>query len=640
MFSSLLIANRGEIAVRIARSAKRMGLRTIAVHSDADRDAPHVRLADEAYRIGPAPAGESYLDIERVLAAARASGAEAVHPGYGFLSENADFAEACAAAGITFVGPPAAAIRAMGLKDEAKRIMEEAGVPVVPGYRGDNQGVEFLKRKAYEIGYPILVKAVAGGGGKGMRRVDKALGFEDALAAARREAKAAFGNERVLLERFVASPRHIEVQVFADSRDDVVHLGERDCSLQRRHQKVIEEAPAPGMSEALRMTMGQAACDAARAVGYRGAGTVEFIVDGSKGLTADGFYFMEMNTRLQVEHPVTEMVTGQDLVEWQLRIAAGEPLPLRQDQVRLTGHAMEARVYAEDPARDFLPSTGTLHLCRFPEGEGVRVDSGVTQGSIVSEHYDPMIAKVLAHAATREAALDRLDGALERTLIAGPRTNIAFLRALLANERFRDAAFDTQLIDRELDALVARAEPDANDLGAAAEAFVEADRAAANALAARFDPAADRSPWSLPDAFQIGPARDRRVEMMLDDERVDAEPVPASWRDVATSGGDVFVLRDGHQFRLSRVDPSSAIAADGPGGQAAVRAPMTGRVILVAVTPGAVVTRGQTLFTVEAMKMEHAVTAPRDGAILEVAVAVSDQVREGQVCVTFDGGET
>jgi 3-methylcrotonyl-CoA carboxylase alpha subunit len=396
MIKSLLIANRGEIACRVIRTAKALNIRTVAVYSDADVNARHVREADEAYRLGPAPVAESYLRTGRILKIASDAGVDAIHPGYGFLSEKADFAELCAEAGMIFVGPPPSAIRAMGLKDKAKIIMSEAGVPVVPGYHGDKQDAEFLKRKAYETGYPVLIKAVAGGGGKGMRRVNKAIEFDAALDAAMREAKSSFGNDRMLIEKFVASPRHIEIQVFADGHGNVVHLFERDCSLQRRHQKVIEEAPAPGMSEELRNIMGKAACDAARAVGYQGAGTVEFIVDGEGGLKPDGFFFMEMNTRLQVEHPVTEMITGTDLVEWQLRVASGEKLPLLQDELQINGHAVEARVYAEDPETGFLPSTGRLAAVSFPDG--VRVDSGVETGDEISPFYDPMIAKLITMA--------------------------------------------------------------------------------------------------------------------------------------------------------------------------------------------------------------------------------------------------
>ncbi len=459
MFSSVLIANRGEIACRIARTARRLGMRTIAVYSQADAGALHVRVCDEAHEIGAPPAAESYLRIDKLIAVAKAARAQCVHPGYGFLSENAAFAQACLDAGIAFVGPPPAAIAAMGLKDRAKALMEKAGVPVVPGFHGEKQEPKFLKEKAYETGYPVLIKAVAGGGGKGMRRVDRHADFEEALAAAQREANSAFGDGRVLIEKYVASPRHIEMQIFADRHGNAIHLNERDCSLQRRHQKVIEEAPAPGMSAELRAVMGKAAVAAAKAAAYEGAGTVEFIADGSAGLKASAFWFMEMNTRLQVEHPVTEAITGLDLVEWQFRIAAGEKLPLTQGQVPLQGHAVEARLYAEDPERGFLPSTGTLLALALPAGEGLRVDAGVEKGSDITPYYDPLIAKVIAQGADRAEALDRLGAALERTIVAGPRSNAGFLAALCRAAEFRSGKFDTGFIDRNLAALGATPQP-------------------------------------------------------------------------------------------------------------------------------------------------------------------------------------
>ncbi|PIW25862.1 MAG: 3-methylcrotonyl-CoA carboxylase, partial [Rhodospirillales bacterium CG15_BIG_FIL_POST_REV_8_21_14_020_66_15] len=459
MFKSLLIANRGEIACRVIATARRLGIRTVAVFSDADRAAMHVALADDAVRIGPAPAAESYLNQGAILDAVRETGAEAVHPGYGFLSENPAFAEAVAAAGAVFVGPPPSAIKAMGLKDAAKKLMQDAGVPVVPGYLGDDQDAGTLAREADKIGYPVLIKAVAGGGGKGMRRVDGAADFQAALEGARREAAASFGDDRMLIEKYLTRPRHIEVQVFADSHGDAVHLFERDCSLQRRHQKVIEEAPAPGMTPELRTRMGAAAVTAAKAIKYQGAGTVEFILDGKDGLAQGAFFFMEMNTRLQVEHPVTEMITGQDLVEWQLRVAAGEPLPCAQEELRIDGHAVEARLYAEDPANGFLPASGTLHHLAFPQAtRSVRIDTGVAEGDTVTPFYDPMIAKVIAHGADRTEALDRLTAALNATEVAGMATNRRFLARLAAHAGFRRGEVDTGLIDRDLDAL---AEPDA-----------------------------------------------------------------------------------------------------------------------------------------------------------------------------------
>src|SRR5262245_22241406 len=466
MFTSVLIANRGEIACRIARTARRMGLRTIAIYSDVDATALHVRQCDEAYPIGPAPAGESYLVVNKLIAVAKQARAECMHPGYGFLSENAAFPEACLDAGIVFVGPPASAIRAMGLKHHAKALMEKAGVPVVPGYHGELQEAKFLKQKAYEIGYPVIIKPLAGGGGKGMRRVDRHADFDAALEGAQREAKSSFGDPRVLVEKYVARPRHIEVQIFADRHGNVIHLGERDCSLQRRHQKVMEESPAPGMTTELRARVGAAAVAAAKATGYVGAGTVEFIADATNGLQADRFWFMEMNTRLQVEHPVTEAVTGLDLVEWQFRIAAGEKLPLVQDQIAPGRHAVEARLYAEDPERGFLPSTGRLVDLQFPEIDGLRVDTGIERGSEVTPFYDPMVAKLIAHGRTREEAFDRLAVALERTIVAGPRTNIKFLTALCRNGSVRKGDFDTSFIDRNLADLGAT--PQGLDRGAVA----------------------------------------------------------------------------------------------------------------------------------------------------------------------------
>jgi acetyl-CoA carboxylase biotin carboxylase subunit len=446
MFGKLLIANRGEIAVRVLRTAKRMGAATVAVYSDADAGALHVALADEAVRIGPAPAAESYLKIDAIIAAAKQTGADAIHPGYGFLSEKAEFAEACAKAGIVFVGPPPSAIRAMGLKDRAKALMAKAGVPVVPGYLGDDQSTDHLAKEAGKIGYPVLIKAVAGGGGKGMRKVEAAGEFVSALEGAQREAKSAFGDDRVLIEKYVSRPRHIEVQVFGDSHGDAVYLFERDCSLQRRHQKVIEEAPAPGMSAAMRKQMGEAAVKAAKAVNYSGAGTVEFIADASDGLKADRFWFMEMNTRLQVEHPVTEAITGTDLVEWQLRVAAGEKLPKKQSELSIHGHAIEARLYAEDPQKGFLPSIGTLTHLKFPDD--VRVDSGVRRGDAVSIFYDPMIAKVIAHDETREGAAAKLARAMRHTEVAGVTTNAAFLARALAHPAFVSGDIDTAFIER------------------------------------------------------------------------------------------------------------------------------------------------------------------------------------------------
>jgi 3-methylcrotonyl-CoA carboxylase alpha subunit len=647
MFSSVLIANRGEIALRVARTAKRLGLRTIAVYSEADRDAPHVRACDEAEAIGPAPARDSYLAIEKLIAAARRARADCVHPGYGFLSENPEFAEACAAAGIVFVGPPPAAIRAMGLKDRAKALMEKAGVPVVPGYHGVRQEPSFLRQKAYEIGYPLLIKAVAGGGGKGMRRVDKHAEFEEALAGAVREASSAFGDGRVLIEKHVDAPRHIEVQIFADARGNVIHLNERDCSLQRRHQKVIEEAPAPGMTPALRAAMGEAAIEAARAVGYVGAGTVEFIASGANGLKPDAFWFMEMNTRLQVEHPVTEATTGLDLVEWQFRVAAGEELPLAQDQVRLDGHAVEARLYAEDPVKGFLPSTGKVVALEWPAGEGVRVDAGIEAGGEVTPFYDPLIAKVIAHAETRAAALDRLADALDRTLIAGPRSNLGFLAALLRAAEFRAGRFDTGFIARHFDALVPPAALDAAAAAAGAQRLLarEEERLARRREAAQQMP----SPWDARDGFQLGGARVLAVPLAVDNEDATALVTYGADGAVVTvaghaaaadarlieAGAAVYVLRHGRQtvVRLASAERADAAHA-GEGG--AVAAPMHGKVLDVLVSPGETVRKGQRLALIEAMKMEHALTAPWDGIVADVSVTAGSQVAEGAELMRID----
>ena len=638
MFASVLIANRGEIACRIARTARILGMRVIAVHSAADARALHVRAADEAIEIGPAPAAESYLVIERLIAAAQATNAQCIHPGYGFLAENADFAEACRVAGFAFIGPPPAAIRAMGLKDRAKTLMERSGVPVVPGYHGERQEPDFLKRKAYEIGYPVLIKPVAGGGGKGMRKVERHAEFDAALAAAQREAKAAFGDAQVLIEKYVKAPRHIEIQVFADRHGHIIHLGERDCSLQRRHQKVIEEAPAPGMTLALRARMGEAAVAAAKAVGYEGAGTVEFIADSTGGLKADGFWFMEMNTRLQVEHPVTEAVNGLDLVEWQFRVAAGEPLPLKQDQVRLQGHAVEARLYAEDPAHGFLPSTGKLAGLRFPDG--LRVDSGVAEGDTVSPFYDPMIAKLIAQAETREDALDKLADALEATIVAGPRSNAGFLAALARAPQFRSGDFDTGFIDRHLAELGAAPQPlDRAAAAAGAAALIAQEQARLAALCA---PDAPASPWDADDGFQLGGARALQVPLIAEGENLTADVrydnggrhitiagvAPASDTHVVAADDAVYVLRAGRQTRVSLRD--AALEEGGEAGHGGlVRAPMHGKVLAVLVAEGDTVTRGQRLAIIEAMKMEHTLVAPIDGVVAEIAVGADAQVAEG-----------
>ena len=647
MFASVLIANRGEIAVRIARTARRMGLRTIAVYSDADAHALHVRCCDAAFPIGPAPAAASYLVAERLIATAKQACADCIHPGYGFLAENAEFAAACAAAGIAFVGPPPDAIRAMGLKDRAKTLMAKAGVPVVPGYHGERQEPDFLKRKAYETGYPVLIKAVAGGGGKGMRRVDRHSEFDGALAGATREASAAFGDPRVLIEKYVAAPRHIEIQVFADRHGHVIHLNERDCSLQRRHQKVIEEAPAPGMTAELRALMGAAAVEAARAVGYEGAGTVEFIADGARGLRPDGFWFMEMNTRLQVEHPVTEAVTGLDLVEWQFRVAAGEPLPLTQEQVRLDGHAVEARLYAEDPERGFLPSTGKLVALDLPQHDGIRVDSGVVAGDEVTPYYDPMIAKVIAHGATRGETLDRLAGALDRTLVAGVRSNAGFLAALLRAQEFRAENFDTGFIERHLEALGAVPQPldrAAVAAGAARLLAREAARLTGDAAETEWS-----SPWDAGDGFQLSGPRETTLMLDVEGEAASASVryragvasvtvdgvAPASDARLIDADDAVYVSRRGRQtvVRLRTLDPFDA-AHLGEGGR--VSAPMHGKVIEILVAPGDAVHKGQRLAVIEAMKMEHALIAPIDGTVADVRVSAGSQVADGALVMTIE----
>lgn len=641
MFSSVLIANRGEIALRIIRTARRLGMRTVAVYSDADADAPHRRAADVAVNIGPPPAGESYLVIDKIIEAARETGAACIHPGYGFLAENAAFAEACAQAGLTFVGPPAQAIRAMGLKDAAKELMEQAGVPVVPGYHGSRQNADFLKQKAYEIGYPVLIKAVAGGGGKGMRRVEKAIDFDAALEAARREAKNAFADDRVLIEKFIANPRHIELQVFADGHGNAVHLFERDCSLQRRHQKVLEEAPAPGMTEEVRGAMGAAAVAAAKAVGYRGAGTVEFIADGSAGLRCDGFWFMEMNTRLQVEHPVTECITNQDLVEWQFRIAAGETLPMAQDDVAIDGHAIEVRLYAEDPDTGFLPSSGTLDVLALPRGQGIRVDSGVVEGGVVSPHYDPMIAKIISHGGDRGEALDRLRAALSETVVAGPKSNLAFLAAVSRNEAVRAGGFDTELCDREIGNLTG---------GAVGDAVVAK---AVSVLVGSTSENCDvdwTDPWAARDGFQLGGVRDIGQPIKVEGEKREARLI---WRDgvffagvgdaLSTAAPDdavryltdiAYALEDGRAVKVELDDPLTW-DAEGDDGRGHIRAPMHGKVIAVYVAAGDAVTRGDRLFVVEAMKMEHVVAAPRDGVVEAVLADAGDQVEDGGEVVTL-----
>ena len=657
MFTKILIANRGEIACRVAATARRLGIRTVAVHSDADAQAQHVLACDEAVRLGgPAPK-DSYLRGDLIIAAARATGAQAIHPGYGFLSENEDFAQACADAGLVFIGPPPSAIQAMGLKAESKRLMAQAGVPLVPGYHGADQDPALLQREADRIGYPVLIKASAGGGGKGMRAVASSAGFQDALASCKREAISSFGDDAVLVERYVTRPRHIEIQVFADAQGQCVYLFERDCSVQRRHQKVLEEAPAPGMTEARRREMGQAAVAAAQAVGYVGAGTVEFIAEPA----ADGelrFYFMEMNTRLQVEHPVTEAITGLDLVEWQLRVAAGQPLPLRQDELRIHGHAIEARLCAENPDAQFLPATGTLQVYRTPPGAAnferadLRVDGGVREGDAISPYYDSMIAKLIVWGADREQALARLDAALAQTHIVGLHTNVAFLRRVVTSRSFALADLDTALIERERAALFDAA-PLPLPLVAAG--------VVAQALA-REASLQTRDPWSRRDGWRLHGSAHRRFDLELQGQphtvllershrgemtlvvggqRLAFSVQSASVeRHVVVVGERRWVLSvyaRGERIAVFAPEGSAvagqvdllAHAGDGAAEGGRLTAPMPGKVVAFLAKPGDRVTQGQPLAVLEAMKMEHTITAPRDGTVQELLYAAGDQVGEG-----------
>ncbi|MCR9222248.1 MAG: acetyl/propionyl/methylcrotonyl-CoA carboxylase subunit alpha [Alphaproteobacteria bacterium] len=670
MFAKILIANRGEIACRVIRTARRMGIATVAVYSDADAAAQHVKQADEAVRLGPAPARESYLLVEKILEACRATGAEAVHPGYGFLSENAGFADALEAAGIAFIGPPADAIRAMGSKSQAKALMDKAGVPLVPGYHGDEQDPDFLAARAEEIGYPLLIKAAAGGGGKGMRLVERAADFADALASCKREAAASFGDDHVLVERFVTRPRHIEMQVFADSHGKAVHLFERDCSVQRRHQKVIEEAPAPFMPETLRAEMGKAAVDAAQAIGYRGAGTVEFIAETAEDGAPAAFFFMEMNTRLQVEHPVTEAVTGQDLVEWQIRVAAGEPLPRAQEDLGLCGHALEARLYAEDAENGFLPAIGRLDRLRMPEGAaGLRIDSGVVEGDAVTVHYDPMIAKVIAHGADRTEALARLARGLEQVEAVGVVTNRDFLIRLARHPAFRAAALDTGFIEKHGADLIppaGRAAPDrVLALAALGEVMGRAEAAQAKA-AGSGDP---HSPFALSTGWRLndwsfndlyydagagevtvrcrylagggygldlpGGSVEARAERLADG-RLAVDFDGAKTRVAVAVGAEAVTVVDGAEtWRIQRIDRLAAAGMEEADSGALV-APMPGKVTAVHVAAGDAVAAGQALLVLEAMKMEHTVRAPKDGTVAEVRFADGEQVGEGATLITFE----
>ena len=645
MLKRVLIANRGEIALRIIRTARRLGIETIAVASEPDLQAPFARAADVLVPIGPGPATESYLAQDKIIAAAKATGADAIHPGYGFLAENAAFAEAVTAAGLIFIGPSADAMRKLGGKAEAKSISIEAGVPVVPGYQGEDQHPEILAEAARRIGYPVMIKAVAGGGGRGMRLVEQESDFLQLLESAQREAQAAFGDPRILLEKLVQAPRHIEVQVFGDSHGNVVHLFERDCSLQRRNQKVIEEAPAPGMSPQLRKKMTTAAVKLAKAVGYQGAGTVEFLVEGG-GLGANApWYFIEMNTRLQVEHPVTEEITGLDLVEWQLRIASGEPLPLEQDQITCTGHAVEARLCAEDAARGFLPSIGRIVAFETPAMEGLRVDAGVETGSEVSAFYDSMMAKLIASGPDRATAIATLTEALEQTTVAGVKTNAAFLHRLLVHPAFRDGEVDTGLIGRDLASLSAN-ESDPVAMAHGVVALIRTRQEALEVERQRISPER-HSPWAELDGFQLGPPRRYPLDVVAEGAKMTIE---ACWREGGLSveiagqaaakpqgrlaavadGERVFVLHDLRQTELSW-PAYDALAAEDQSNGGSIRAPINGRIAKVLVEEGAAVDKGQRIVVIEAMKMEHVLVAARAGTVAKLMAAEGQQVTEGTV---------
>ena len=657
MFTKILIANRGEIACRVINTCRKLGVRTVAVYSEADAGARHVRMADEAWCVGPAPSRESYLRSDKILEVAKASGAQAVHPGYGFLSENEGFADACAKADIVFIGPPVAAIRAMGSKSAAKALMEKAGVPLVPGYHGDNQDPAFLEQQATKIGYPVLIKASAGGGGKGMRVVEKASDFAAALASCQREARSSFGDEKVLVEKYLQRPRHIEIQVFGDTQGQVISLHERDCSAQRRHQKVVEEAPAPGMTAERRAAMGKAACDAARAVGYVGAGTVEFIAD------QDGtFFFMEMNTRLQVEHPVTEMITGQDLVEWQLRVAGGAALPLTQEQVPLRGHSIEVRVYAEEPEKGFLPSIGTLaHFAPPAASAHVRIDTGVEQGDAVSPHYDPMLAKLIVWDETRERAVERMLKALAEFRVVGVGNNVEFLARLVGCESFRSGQVDTGLIERERATLIPEAQSAAGDVFVlAAFASLEIERNTRSPFTQE-----PHSPWAVNDGWRLNGALSRSLVFKLGEQentltveqgargalRIDALPatgrmsadgeVRLAWGDarlqghVVSHGETLYVFTGGRRHAVQPIDPLLH-AGEGEDDAGGLVAPMSGKIIALIAAAGADVEKGAPLLVMEAMKMEHTIVAPANGTLKAFRFAIGDQVPEGAELVEFE----
>ena len=662
MFKKILIANRGEIACRVAATARRMAVRTVAVYSDADADAKHVHACDESVHIGGSAPKDSYLRWERIIEAAKDTGAQAIHPGYGFLSENEEFAQACKEAGLVFIGPPASAIKAMGLKAESKRLMEKAGVPLVPGYHGAAQEPALLQREADRIGYPVLIKASAGGGGKGMRIVEKGKDFEVALASCKREAINSFGDDAVLIEKYVQRPRHIEIQVFGDTHGDCVWLFERDCSVQRRHQKVLEEAPAPGMTEAMRRQMGEAAVAAAKAVGYVGAGTVEFIVEQRAGGEMN-FFFMEMNTRLQVEHPVTEAITGLDLVEWQLRIACGEPLPLKQSELRITGHAIEARICAENPDNNFLPATGRLRVYRKPtctaferanaddKGVAVRIDDGVREGDAISPYYDSMIAKLIVHADTREQALARLDEALAQTHIVGLATNVQFLRHVLASASFSQANLDTALIEREKAVLFHQEPVGLPQAAAAAVAQTLLDESALETA----------DPFSRRDGWRSHGVATRRFQFEFHGQMHEAELAylhdGAMTLAIAGASGPIEFKRSGDNIDMRYAGQRQTVtvysvgeldhvfasrgatqilatnllahAGEGLSEGGRLTAPMPGKVVSIAVKAGDKVSKGQALAVMEAMKMEHTIAAPADGTVAEVLYAPGDQVAEG-----------
>jgi 3-methylcrotonyl-CoA carboxylase alpha subunit len=619
MMKRLLIANRGEIACRIIRTAKRMGIQSVAVFSDADAGALHVRMADAAVHIGPSAVSESYLRGDAIIAAAREAGADAIHPGFGFLSENAQFAKAVIDAGLIWVGPDPASIEAMGLKDAAKTLMAEAGVPVTPGYMGADQSPDTLAAAAGEIGYPVLIKAIAGGGGKGMRKVETGAEFASALQSCQREAKGAFGDDRVLLEKYVTRPRHIEVQVFGDKHGNVVHLFERDCSLQRRHQKVIEEAPAPGMDEATRAAICAAAVKAAHAVDYVGAGTIEFIADASGGLRADRIWFMEMNTRLQVEHPVTEAITGVDLVEWQLRIASGETLPKSQEQLSFSGWAMEARLYAEDPAHAFMPSTGTLEIFELPDG--VRIETGVEAGDAITPFYDPMIAKLIAHGQTRQEAIDGLGAACRSIAIHPVKTNAAFLARALSEPDFVAGHIDTGFIERHADTLTQPVEPSRQALELAAQSMLPQGQGA----------------WMGLTGFRLNAEPKREIRMLLGSEPITVtlpgrtEPGAQAVRIVHKSSARTLIADAGEVFVFS--PDRSDVAHAGAAADGAILAPIPGKVTAIAVAPGQRVEKGETLIVLEAMKMEYTLSAPFDGTVAAINALNGDQVTEGTVLV-------